>query len=641
MGSANTPQTNKFIGMLKYIITFCFSLCFSILFAHEAYILDKNTQIVISPDPSNSVRLAAVELQYFIGKTTGLQIPIVHLCSNNVDKVIFVGQSSYTDQYGISEECLGEQEYLIDVSPQRIILIGKDTDVTSEIICDKGRSNNGFSPEEDRRQINYQQATGNSDVVSQLTLPSIFDAQGTCYAVYDFIERFLGVRFYGPSPKNIVVPSIQRLRIDNVHIQRAPAIKYRDGSLTFGWPFMKAQFMDATEDMLHLYMRRMRMGGRRWAANHAFTGFQDRFLKQNPARPELFEGSRPEYFAVGRGGGASERQFCYTNPDFIHQVAQDAIRYFEGKGTIAEQVALGEYFAIVPLDNSSWCTCDECQKLLAIDKNNILGQHFNCGTATHYIWNFVNKVAHEIKRVAPDKKLAALAYHVYAYLPKDIKLEDNIAVAPCLHTRNYWAPGMKRNEMMLYKSWIEESKSSGRDIFLWSYLGFPTERGLVTNFNVFPGFNAHATGEQMRMYATDGVKGVYLCGLSEQIDFYLTMKLFDNPSLDTDEILDEFFDRYFGKAAEAMKKFYLKIESVYSDPANYPSYIQTQDAQFHQTRELAWKYLGTPRVMEELEGYIEQARLEAESIEEKERGNSWKIGVWDYMLAGFNDYYKN
>lgn len=96
--------------------------------------------------------------------------------------------------------------------------------------------------------------------------------------------------------------------------------------------------------------------------------FSRPFLKQNPARPELFEGSYPEYFAVGRGGGASERQFCYTNPDFIHQVAQDAIRYFEGKGTIAEQVALGEYFAIVPLDNSSWCTCDECQKLLAIDK---------------------------------------------------------------------------------------------------------------------------------------------------------------------------------------------------------------------------------------------------------------------------------
>ena len=51
-------------------------------------------------------------------------------------------------------------------------------------------------------------------------------------------------------------------------------------------------------------------------------------------------------------------------------------------------------------------------KTLLIDKNNILGQHFNCGTATHYIWNFVNKVAHEIKRVAPDKKLSSPVYGV-------------------------------------------------------------------------------------------------------------------------------------------------------------------------------------------------------------------------------------
>lgn len=627
--------------MFKYIVTLCFSLCFSIVSARDAYVLNKSTKIVVRPDPSHSVRLASAELQYFIRQATGLQVPIVNVCSANAKNVIFVGQSSYTEQYGVSEAHLGEQEYVIDVSSRRIILMGKDMDVDSEAVRDKGRSNNGFSPEEDRRQINYQQATGNGEVASQLVLPSIFDAQGTCYAVYDFIERYLGVRFYGPHPENIVVPAIKKLKIKAARIQRAPAIKYRDGSLTFGWPFMKEQFMNSTEDMLQLYMRRMRMGGRRWAANHAFTGFQDRFLKQNPNRPELFEGKHPEYFAVGRGGGASERQFCYTNPGFIRQVAQDAINYFEGKGTVAEQVALGDYFAIVPLDNASWCTCDECQKLLAMDKNNILGQHFNCGTATHYIWNFVNKVAHEIKHIAPDKKLAALAYHVYAYFPEGMKLADNISVAPCLHTRNYWSPGMKRNEMSFYKKWIEESKLSGRGIFLWSYLGFPTERGLVTNFHVFPGFNAHVTGEQIRMYAADGVKGVYLCGLSEQLDFYLTMKLFDNPSLNTDEVLDEFFRLYFGKAAEPMKNFYSKIESVYSNPENYPSNIQTQDAQFHQTKELAWKYLGTPEVMEELEGYMVEAEMAAKSPKEKERFLSWKTGIWEYMLVGFKDYYKN
>lgn len=639
--TSSTSSNQKVIGMFKYIVTFFVSFCFSAAFAGKVYTLDKEARIVINPAPSPSVRLASTELQYFIRKATGLQIPIVTVCPDNANKVIFVGQSAYTDRYGISETDLGEQEYLIDVSPQRIILMGKDTDVTSQAIRDKGRSNNGFSPEEDRKEINYQQATDNAGVVSQLTLPSIFDPQGTCYAVYDFIERCLGVRFYGPHPDNIVIPKIKRLKIEKLRVRRAPAIKYRDGSLTFGWPFMKEQFMNATEDMLQLYMRRMRMGGRRWAANHAFTGFQDRFLKQNPVRPELFEGNHPEYFAVGWGGGASERQFCYTNPAFIHQVAKDAIHYFEGKGTVAEQVALGDYFAIVPLDNANWCTCEECQKLLALDKDNIVGRHFNCGTATHYIWNFVNKVAREVKRQAPDKKLAALAYHVYAYLPEDIKLEDNIAVAPCLHTRNYWAPGMKRNEMKFYKDWVEESKVSGRDIFVWSYLGFPTERGLVTDFHVFPGFNAHATGEQMRMFAADGVKGVYLCGLSEQVDFYLTMKLFDDPSLDTDQILNEFFDSYFGKAAGPMKNFYLKIESVYSNPLNYPSSIQTQDAQFHQTRELAWKYLGTPEVMEELERYMEEAASAAKESEEKGRVDSWKLGIWDYMVAGFKDGYQD
>lgn len=627
--------------MFKYIVIFFLSLNFLDILANKTYTLDENTQIIIGNNPSRVVRLASNELQYFIRKATGFEVPIVTTCTDNRKGVIFVGKSSYTDKYGVPTIPFNEQEYLIDISPRRIILMGKDEENVSEAVYNKGRSNNGFTPEKDRKQINYQLATGDRHVASKLTLPSIFDPQGTCYAVYDFVERFLGIRFYGPHPQNLVIPATKKkLKLKTTRIRRAPAIKYRDGSLTFEWPFMKEQFMDATEDMLQLYMRRMRMGGRRWAANHAFTGFQDRFLKQNPERPDLFEGSHPEYFAVGQHGGASERQFCYTNPAFIRQVAQDALRYFEGKGVVAEQVALGDYFAIVPLDNANWCMCNECQKLLAMDKNNILGQHFNCGIASHYIWNFVNKVAQEIKHSAPHKKLAALAYHVYAYRPEDMPLEDNISVAPCLHTRNYWSPGMKRNEMNFYKSWIEESKVSGRDIFLWSYLGFPTERGLVNNFHVFPGFNAHVTAEQIRMYATDGVKGVYLCGLSEQVDFYLTMKLFDNPALDTDTLLDEFFNLYFGNAAEPMKKFYSKIESVYSDPANYPANIQTQDAQFHQTRDLAWKYLGTPKTMEELKGYIEKAESSAKNPEKKERVHSWKVGIWDYMMEGFQHYYQ-
>lgn len=608
------------------------------------FTIDSHTYIVADTVQNPVTTLACTELQYFIHQATGIQVPII--ASPNQagqdSRLICLGES-FIPRSGadvLEGTPLGEQEYLIHITPDFIVLAGKDKESVPDYVKDGGRDNNGLSPATDRVQINYRRATGSDDVPATLTLPSVYDAQGTCYAVYDFAERFLGIRFYGPHPQNVCIPQTDKVKLEAQSIRRTPAVKYRYGTPSFGYLMMKDQYMDSNDDMQQLFRRRLRMGGRRWAANHAFGAYQDRFLKKNPQRPEIFEGYHPEYFAKGRGGSAYERQFCYTNPGFIKQVAKDAVDYFQGKGTVGEQIALGDYFALVPMDNATWCLCDECQKQLALDKDNIRGSHFNCGTATHYLWNFVNNVAHEVKKMMPDsdKKIAALAYHVYAYRPKDIQLEDNISVAPCLHTRNYWAPGMERNETQLYKEWIEESKQSGRDIFLWSYLCFPTERGAIGGFNVFPGFNAHKTGEQLRMYAADGVKGIFFCGIGEQLDFYLAMKLLDDPTQDTDVLLNEFFNTYFGKAAEPMQAFYRKIEDVYSTPENYPENVQTEEAQFHQTEEIAWKYLGTPEVMNELRGYIEEATRLATTDEEKTRVQSWVKGVWEYMLQGQEQY---
>lgn len=619
----------------------CGLVCSSFMQAKSGFPLKKGVNIVTCESPSNSVRLAAIELQYFIGKVTGCK-PEITTEALTGSGTIFVGRSRYTDQMNLPSKAFGEQEYLIDVTPKYVVLMGQDEDGCPVAGRDKGRDNIGITPEKDRPVLDYGAVTQDASVKGvMVTLPSIYDAQGTCYAVYDFVERFLGVRFFGPSPENVVVPSKSKVRIACQQIRRAPAIKYRHATYTFEWPIVKDQYMGANGEMQQLFVRRMRMGGRKWAANHAFTGYQDRFLKKNPNRPEVFESYHPEYFAKGRNGGASERQFCYTNQAFIKQVAKDAVRYFKEGDIIADQIAIGDYFALVPLDNANWCACEECQKQLALDKENIVGSHFNCGTATHYIWNFVNNVAKEVKKEVPDKKLSALAYHVYAYLPEGIQLEDNIAVAPCLHPRNYWAPGMERNEMRFYKAWVEESKKSGRDIFLWNYLCFPTERGmLIGHYNVFPGFNIHKTGDWVRMYAADQVKGVFLCGTGEQLDFYITMRLMDNPALDTDQLISDFFTSYFGNAGADMETFYREIESVYSNPSNYPSDVQTQEAQFHQTKEIAWKYLGTKEVMDKLAVSIEKAQKAAKSEWEKRRVESWVTGVWNYMVEGFNEYNK-
>ena len=140
------------------------------------------------------------------------------------------------------------------------------------------------------------------------------------------------------------------------------------------------------------------------------------------------------------------------------------------------------------------------------------------------------------------------------------------------------------------------------------------------------------------MYAADRVKGVFFCGTGEQLDFYITMRLMDDPALDIDLLMDEFFDNYFGQASKSMKAFYTKIESVYSDPKNYPENIQTEEAQFHQTEEIAWRYLGTPDVMDDLRLTIEKAQKSAKSDLEKRRVESWVNGVWKYMLKGYSSF---
>lgn len=57
-----------------------------------------------------------------------------------------------------------------------------------------------------RQKINYCEAVGCAPTTDaekeSIELPDIFDDQGTCYATYDFLERFCDVRWYGPTELN-------------------------------------------------------------------------------------------------------------------------------------------------------------------------------------------------------------------------------------------------------------------------------------------------------------------------------------------------------------------------------------------------------------------------------------------------------
>lgn len=452
--------------------------------------------------------------------------------------------------------------------------------------------------------------------------PDMFSGQGTSYAVHDFLERFCDVRWFGPKEDMTWYPIKSTLAVKPQNIKRRPAFLYRGLWPPFAFGIVETLWDHPTRQEMALFWARHKVGGEKYNCNHSFYGYYDRFLN-----------THPEFFAKGYEG--QPPQMCYSNPGFISQIIQDARDYFDGKGAPPGAVAAGDYFALVPMDNNFWCKCEECQIQLNPRRRNAF---FSNGYASDYFFSFVNKVAGEIAKSHPKKFISTLAYWEYAYYPEKVRLLPNVSIQMCLHIRNWWAPAMKENDLYFYREWVKRDK--GRRFYLWLYYCFPEEIAMNGGWHCFPGFFAHTAGQAYKMFAKDGIRGVFLNGLGEQVDTYVTLKLLDNPDLDVDKLLDEFFSRYYGSAGEPMKKIYLLIEKIYSDPLNYPEYVQKERRHFHQSEEIAWGYLGTEERMRELGKLMEEAKSKAKTELERKRVSLFEEGIWSYMLEGREAYLK-
>lgn len=461
-----------------------------------------------------------------------------------------------------------------------------------------------------------------ADNVFTFAPPGIFQSNGTLNATYDFLERYCNVRWYAPGEIGLVYPETRTLIAKGNDLRRKPDMAYRwiaGGSLLMPTP---KDNVPARDD--HIWKLRNRLGGTPMTISHSFYGYYDRFLK-----------THPDWFAQGYTG--QPPQMCYTNPEFIAQVVQDARDYFDGKGAKPGAAASGDIFGLVPMDNSSWCKCPRCQAELnrAEEKN----EQFNNGQASDYIFNFTNKVAREVAKTHPHKWIGQLAYSTYAYYPVKVKPEKNVAVQLCLHTRNWWCPSMEVNDRRVLREWTQPHD---RPIYLWLYYCFPALNAKYGNYNYWPGFFARECAEQVELYHQAGICGMMLensseCGatyLMDQLEYYVTFKLADDPTLDGKKMIDEFFTRYYGHAAVPMKALYDRIEDIYCNPKYYPPEIQKSPGHQHQNEKLAWDWLGTAERMAELAKLMEQARALAQTPVEKERVRLWEVGIWQPLAEG-------
>ena len=497
---------------------------------------------------------------------------------------------------------LKRYEHAILWAPQSVVLLGHDA---------AGSTGS---------EIDYAAATSGGAGPERILLPGLFDDQGTLRAAYDFLERFCGVRFYGPAAWSVVCPQRRTLTVSGADLRREPSIPHMSGSLTWRWPLMNGQYGNPSEDALRLYERRLRLGGIPWYPNHTLHHYPKRFPRDQ----------HPEFYADDGGG-----KLCYSSAALARQVAQDARDYFDGKTVPDLTLPPGSiYYPVVPEDAARFCRCAECRRWLDPHVNDVprtpSGRAlFNDGRSSHLWFSFVNQVARELRRTHPDKYLCTLAYETYYWYPTGFRLDSNVAIAPCMQTRNYWHMPSYANELGHYSRWVTD----GRPVFLWNYYCFPEEPAVINRWHCFPGFAVHELAKLARRFARDGVLGTFFCGIGEQVDLYVTAKLYDDATQDLETLFEEFFRLYFGAASGPMRSFYTLIEETYSNPAHWD-----QNGGHHPTEQVAWETLGTEALMGRLADLMREAEELAVSPEEKQRVSLWKTGVWDYMVEGRRAY---
>ena len=229
---------------------------------------------------------------------------------------------------------------------------------------------------------------------------------GTLYAAYEFLERLTGVRWYWPGELGRQTPRQTDLIVKKAQWSGAPAY---DARFCF---YEVHDDPDFTLDDVYTWWQRMRRGGTGGSpiGMHSFNDWPNRFGK-----------TRPDYFALQRDGTRMTDphelggHVCHSNPDVLRETVAEKRREF---GTWPWM----KYRPVMPGDGmgNHVCQCRECQATIRPTEGG--------GEYSHLVWDFVNRVAAEVRQSHPDRFITCCAYGEYSKVPAELALERNIAV---------------------------------------------------------------------------------------------------------------------------------------------------------------------------------------------------------------------
>ena len=523
--------------------------------AKGAFIVDEGVacaEIVISDTASRSTRLAAAELQTYIAKVSGAQLPIRNETSAVVSVQIYVGESSQLKKLGVTADGLEDGAYRIVSGERWLALIGDDADFNPIEPWAKSNSGRGEKLQAEWEKVSglslgvpngglykYRQRMPASIAKKEREYLWQFDERGSFNAVCGYL-RSLGVRWYLPGDLGEIVPQMVSIPLPKVNRTVRPDFEVRQFSV---------RFATVDEEVMRWSMR---LGIR-----HPY-GLMIAHGLHTMTHPDILKKQHPDWFALYGGQrdtqtGKRLNHLCYSNLELFDATVKWARAQFD--------VYDYESVSIMPPDAYiSVCQCELCSG----EQIDEMGAR---GKLSNHVWDFVNRVAREVGKTHPKKKIVCCAYGANTNPPSNLKqLEPNVEVVIVGGRRPRNSLPEQRGPIQTLRSGWQ--KISTQPILVFENYPFTARRTYL------PTFVAKTIGDSIN--ATKGISRGEDIWLSfprvhddpnigfNHFQVYFTARMWwGGREADVEAMLDEYCRLFYGAAGPSMKAFFDYCELHY------------------------------------------------------------------------------
>jgi len=400
-------------------------------------------------------------------------------------------------------------------------------------------------------------------VNSNLILAGV-DERGTLYSVYTFLEDFLGVRFFYSDDE--VIPAKKTITLEKINVIQRPSFKFRirdaghDSHEMINLDHVAAEILWMAKLKLNYFLifigheqdihdwnskkgkllpALKKTGVRLIVCGHCWKDFlpEDKYFKDHPEWYCLINGKRVPM--EGR-----RYQFCLSNEEAVKTFTENVLEFLRENPEI-------DILALWPNDGGVFCECEECSRL-PINDNHL---------------RFLNKVSKAINtRVRAGIKVIFLAYANHLYPPKNTEPSENIIIQFCGWGRNYAFPFTHP----AYEEWR-------RALEEWNTLCKKTMSPLVVHekYARIGGMGYHPLPLEVCAEDLKYFKKLELDGVDFQAEFenwwaaglhtYCLAKMLWNTNIKREEILQDYYEKYYQKAKGPMKEHFECLEKAMPD----------------------------------------------------------------------------